>query len=298
MMPNNIEGEGRVFTPGFRIMLDLFSTAIGAGIAYGYLINPSHEMAPLADLLFSFILFISGLVAGVPLFLIIVSSIPAVLLSRVPLPLIASGMAPVVVLLILRLLRVGYDVRFLVSGMGRLGRLLDAIIIQAGVLALVTVIGGSFTLYLVESGAPESHVHSLTDAFWLTLVTITTVGYGDMVPTTPAGKVVASTLMLVGIGMFTFFLSTLAAGLVRIVMAEEEPSPMEVKKKLLIEMIKRIEELDDEEYDMLRKHLDMLYTIATADKRSIIKIDLSPESLGIPSMLLGDLKRDTVEAEQ
>ncbi len=35
MMPNNIEGEGRVFTPGFRIMLDLFSTAIGAGIAYG-----------------------------------------------------------------------------------------------------------------------------------------------------------------------------------------------------------------------------------------------------------------------
>ena len=296
MMPNNIEGEGRVFTPGFRIMLDLFSTAIGAGIAYGYLLNPGHEMAPLADVLFSLILFISGLIAGVPLVLIIASSIPAVLLSRVPVSTLANGIAPVVLLLILRILRVAYDVRFLVSGMGRLGRLLDAIIIQAGVLALVTVIGGSFTLYLVESGAPGSHVHSLTDAFWLTLVTITTVGYGDMVPITPAGKVVASMLMLVGIGMFTFLLSTLAAGLVKIVMAEEEPSPMEAKKKLLIEMIKRIEELDDEEYDMLRKHLDMLYTIATADKRSIIKIDLSPESLGVPPTLLGELEKDKVEA--
>lgn len=286
MIPDSMEGEGRVFTPGFRIILDLFSAAVGAGIVYGLMMNPRHEVAPLADVFFSLILLATGVLAGVPLLLTIVSSLPATLLASATQILSIDVGYVVLILMATRILRVAYNVRFLMSGMGRLGRLLDAIIIQAGVLAFITVIGGSFTLYLVESGAPGSHVNSILDAFWLTLVTITTVGYGDMVPVTSAGRIVASSLMLVGIGLFTFFLSTLAAGLVRIVMAEEEPSPMEAKKKLLIEMIKRIEELDDEEYEVLKNHLDMLYIIATADRRSTIRMDLSPESLGVPSYLL------------
>lgn len=295
MINEEIEGEGRVFTPGFRAMLDLFSTAVGAGIIYSYMVSPGSSLASQADLLFSIIIFATGVLAGVPLALLALTSLPATLVSMASHMVVPGSSLPTLSLLALRLARVVYDVKYLASGMGRLGRLLDARIIQAGILALVTVAGGSLTIYIVESGAPGAKIHSLSDAFWLTLATITTVGYGDVVPTTPAGKFVAASLMLVGIGMFTFFVSTMAAGLVRIVMAEEEPSPLEVKKRLLVEMIKRIEELDDEEYSMLKKHLDLLYTIATADRRSSIVIDLSPEALGVPSHLLGE-RRGEAEA--
>lgn len=275
----------RVMTHGFRRLMDAFTTAIGIGIAYALLVNPGHQVALLADLVFAGLLLVIGILSGTPLTIAIPSSLPILLASITPLNPDHALIAGIMVMGA-RGLRLVYDIREILSGMGRLGRLLDSVIIQAGLLAMITVLGGSLTIYIVEYGAPGSHVHSLTDALWLTLVTITTVGYGDMVPVTPEGRMVASMLMLVGIGMFTFFLSTLAAGLVRIVMAEDEVSPLEGKKRLLIELIKRIEELDDDEYEVLKKHLEVLYTIATADRRATIKIDLSPETLGIPSKLI------------
>ncbi|MEB3807267.1 MAG: potassium channel family protein [Desulfurococcales archaeon] len=275
----------RVMTHGFRRLMDAFTTAIGIGIAYALLVNPGHQVALLADLVFAGLLLVIGILSGTPLTIAIPSSLPILLASVTPLNPDYALIAGIMVMGA-RGLRLVYDIREILSGMGRLGRLLDSVIIQAGLLAMITVLGGSLTIYIVEYGAPGSHVHSLTDALWLTLVTITTVGYGDMVPVTPEGRMVASMLMLVGIGMFTFFLSTLAAGLVRIVMAEDEVSPLEGKKRLLIELIKRIEELDDDEYEVLKKHLEVLYTIATADRRATIKIDLSPETLGIPSKLI------------
>ncbi|MCE4601118.1 MAG: potassium channel family protein [Desulfurococcales archaeon] len=285
----------RVMTHGFRRLMDAFTTAIGIGIAYALLVNPGHQVALLADLVFAGLLLVIGILSRTPLALVIPSSLPILLVSSTPLNPDYALIAGITVMGV-RGLRLVYDVREILSGMGRLGRLLDSVIIQAGLLAMITVLGGSLTIYIVEYGAPGSHVHSLTDALWLTLVTITTVGYGDMVPVTPEGRMVASMLMLVGIGMFTFFLSTLAAGLVRIVMVEGEVSPLEGRKRLLIELIKRIEELDDDEYEVLKKHLDVLYTIATADRRAVIKIDLSPETLGVPSNLVSTLEEGGQEA--
>lgn len=54
----------------------------------------------------------------------------------------------------------------------------------------------------------EPTVHNLFDSFYFTLVTITTVGYGDINPTTMASKLVASVVMIVGIGAGLSFLQT------------------------------------------------------------------------------------------
>lgn len=43
-------------------------------------------------------------------------------------------------------------------------------------------------------------VHNLFDAFWWAMVTITTIGYGDIYPITTEGRIVAMALMIVGIG--------------------------------------------------------------------------------------------------
>jgi voltage-gated potassium channel len=56
-------------------------------------------------------------------------------------------------------------------------------------------------LYAVEAGANEQ-IRTPFDALWWGVTTLSTVGYGDVVPVTPEGRLVAGTLMLLGIGLF------------------------------------------------------------------------------------------------
>ncbi len=284
------DGESSILTPGFKALLDLFTSAVAVGIAYGIIVRGFTSEFLLVDIAFSIVMFLSGIISRVPHALSLTSSLPVGGVNYAVTAIIGSSSIPLWVPVIivggLRAGRLAYDTWFIASGMGRLGRILDTIIIQAGILASVTILGGSMILYLAEVGAPGSRVHSFLDALWLTLATITTVGYGDLVPVTGLGKAIAGMIMLVGIGLFTFFLSSLAAGLVKIVMAEEPVSPLERKKRLIAEMIKHIEDLTDEEFEQLRRNLDLLYTIATADRRGLLKIDLEPESLGINPNLL------------
>lgn len=72
-------------------------------------------------------------------------------------------------------------------------------------------------LYLVFiAGAVEATVDprdftSSWDGMWWAMVTVTTVGYGDLVPRSVAGRVVAMMLMLVGIGFISVLTATVAS---------------------------------------------------------------------------------------
>jgi voltage-gated potassium channel len=65
------------------------------------------------------------------------------------------------------------------------------------VLFLVIILGS--IMYLVESG--ENGFTSIPDSIYWAIVTITTVGYGDISPVTPLGKFIASVIMLIGYGI-------------------------------------------------------------------------------------------------
>jgi hypothetical protein len=56
-------------------------------------------------------------------------------------------------------------------------------------------------LYIAEHGANKA-VENPFDALWWGVVTLTTVGYGDVTPVTTEGRVAAMALMLLGIGLF------------------------------------------------------------------------------------------------
>ncbi|WP_164745668.1 potassium channel family protein [Neobacillus mesonae] len=57
----------------------------------------------------------------------------------------------------------------------------------------------------------EPSFKSYGDALWWTVVTTTTVGYGDLAPETDVGRIIASVLMFVGIGLIGVVTGTVAS---------------------------------------------------------------------------------------
>ncbi len=68
-------------------------------------------------------------------------------------------------------------------------------------------------LYIAENGV-NAAITSPLDALWWGIVTLTTVGYGDVYPVTPEGRIAASILMLLGIGLFGAITATITSYLV------------------------------------------------------------------------------------
>ena len=68
----------------------------------------------------------------------------------------------------------------------------------ASVLALTVVFGS--LMYLVEGG-PESQFSSIPNSIYWAVTTMTTVGYGDIVPTTALGRGLATIIMIMGYGV-------------------------------------------------------------------------------------------------
>ncbi len=69
---------------------------------------------------------------------------------------------------------------------------------------------GSLGILYLEQNAPGANIRTASDALWYTIVTISTVGYGDQYPVTNAGRFVGSLLIIVGVGIFGTFTGYLA----------------------------------------------------------------------------------------
>ena len=63
--------------------------------------------------------------------------------------------------------------------------------------------------------AGQDTIDSFPDALWWSMVTVTTVGYGDMTPATPTGRAIAIFLMIGGIGLFGGLTANLASAIVK-----------------------------------------------------------------------------------
>ena len=62
-----------------------------------------------------------------------------------------------------------------------------------------------------ESQSPDANITTGGDALWYSLVTITTVGYGDFYPVTAAGRITASFIMFMGVGIIGALASILSS---------------------------------------------------------------------------------------
>ncbi|GAA4343762.1 ion transporter [Microbacterium rhizosphaerae] len=69
---------------------------------------------------------------------------------------------------------------------------------------------GSLAILKVEEHATGANITDASDALWYTIVTISTVGYGDRYPVTNAGRIIGSFIIIVGVGIFGTFTGYLA----------------------------------------------------------------------------------------
>ncbi len=105
-------------------------------------------------------------------------------LVRHPVGLLSVPFPPIRVIFSLRLIRTVFK-------RGNLWRFMLA----AGIMVLNLAI----IVDLYERHAPGSNIHTIGEALWWSIVTVTTVGYGDYVPVTPQGRIAAVFIMAIGI---------------------------------------------------------------------------------------------------
>lgn len=69
----------------------------------------------------------------------------------------------------------------------------------------------TIAIYLFENNSSGGNVRHLFDAFYWSIVTISTVGYGDITPVTIGGRLVTVALILTGLGVLSFFTSIIVS---------------------------------------------------------------------------------------
>ncbi len=88
----------------------------------------------------------------------------------------------------------------------------EASAIAGALLTMLTLIVISACLmFTVENAASPGHFDSITEAIWWAVVTLTTVGYGDITPITFGGKLLGIVIMLLGVGTMALPAGILAA---------------------------------------------------------------------------------------
>lgn len=128
-----------------------------------------------------------------------------------------------------RLLRLFRLFRFgrLAGAFAMLTRVIQARRAELGVTLVVVgvaVLVAAGAIYTVERGEPETRFTSIPHAMWWSIVTITTVGYGDMAPVTPLGKVIGGVVAFIGICALALPVGILSTGFFDEMNRQKRPS--------------------------------------------------------------------------
>ena len=100
----------------------------------------------------------------------------------------------------------------------------EELVITASLGAILLVFSSS-VMYLLEHDAQPKVFSSIPATLWWGVVTLTTVGYGDMYPVTPAGKIFAGIIAFMGIGLFALPAGVIATGFAAEIARKDGPTP-------------------------------------------------------------------------
>jgi voltage-gated potassium channel Kch len=90
------------------------------------------------------------------------------------------------------------------------------------IVSAAVVVAGGTTVWRLERDRPGTTFHTWGDGVWWALTTLTTVGYGDHVPGTTPGRVLAAIIMVTGVAVLGAVAAVVALVFASAVAAREE----------------------------------------------------------------------------
>ena len=111
-------------------------------------------------------------------------------------------------------------------------------LVRVAALVGATIFAGAYSILVVEPS--NLQIQSFGDALWWSLVTVSTVGYGDMYPETTAGRVIAAPLIAVGVGACGY----IAGFMSRLMNTEEDLKQEDNTLSQLTEISEQLETLN------------------------------------------------------
>ncbi len=134
------------------------------------------------------------------------------LFTWLPILIMGDTVLAIRLLRVLRLLKLIRYLKGLHLFLSSLHDTIEIILVVAFTVLIVIAISGN----LIHAIEPETIDNAFIGSWW-SLVTMTTVGYGDIVPTTTGGKLIASVLMVAGITTFAMLTGTISVKIAQIV---------------------------------------------------------------------------------
>jgi voltage-gated potassium channel len=135
------------------------------------------------------------------------------------------------------------------------------ILVSAFVILLILLVLSSSLMYHVEYDAQPDAFDSIPSTMWWAIATLTTVGYGDIYPITPLGKLLGGFVAILGIAMFAIPTGVLATGF----MEEIQGSCKKGEENDTVDLLERLHRLhqegaltDEEFQEQKRKVLELL----------------------------------------
>ncbi|MEZ5932592.1 MAG: ion transporter [Alphaproteobacteria bacterium] len=151
---------------------------------------------------------------------------------------------------VLKLSRYSTSIRLLVDALEKEARAIAAAVF---VLSLLVLVAASLA-YIAEQRAQPEAFGTIPDALWWAVITMTTVGYGDVVPVTPFGRLVGGGIAVIGIGMVALPAGLLAAAFSEQIHLRDQRFEAEVEHRLVDGRLSKEDRVRLEE---LRKRLGL-----------------------------------------
>ncbi len=131
-------------------------------------------------------------------------------------------------------------------------------IILLGSFVVITIIVGAFAEYMTEAKNPDASIKTPNQALWWAVETITTVAYGEYYPVTFWGKIVASMVMFVGIGMLWAVVPLMSSRLTAARLKHTKSSLLGETKEVIKDKIDDLENLNKEDLERLINMIRLL----------------------------------------
>jgi len=131
------------------------------------------------------------------------------------------------------------------------------ILLAAGLIMLILTFMAATGIYLFERRVQPEAFGSIPSAMWWALVTLTTVGYGDLTPLTLGGKLFGAIVMVCGVGIAAMPAGIFASSFVQLIREQERERRRKRREAAHKRRLRKAAQLPDEQHSAIVLQVEM-----------------------------------------